>query len=269
MKEADAKVATPAPSEAGSSRGKPTHRQVTELLRKAAKKMGTKGDAVQDIEKFVCRLETHVMLESTLTAETIEDLEKQEIAFKDAVAMSKQLIDSTKKAAMTLKSHIQNKQRAAIRVEATAAKSAAREETKRHQKATKELAQQLSSKEKEMPPIFQHAFNQLIEEDILGRVVIADVQPQTPPDPTNPILIQNPPAVAKWQHHGVVQLAFGNYGGLYKKSEHMNDHGTTQSPIYKKDGAAETETFSRTPARCSCPVACSTSLLLRNSLPGC
>lgn len=51
MKDADAKVATPAPSEAGSSRGKPTHRQVTELLRKAAKKMGMKGDAVQDIEK--------------------------------------------------------------------------------------------------------------------------------------------------------------------------------------------------------------------------
>ena len=243
MKEADAKVATPATSEAGSSRGKPTHRQVTELLRKAAKKMGTKGDAVQDIEKLVCRLEIHVMLESILTAETIEDLENQETAFKDAVGMSKQLLESAKKAAMTLQSHIQNKHRTAARVVATAAKSAAREETKRHQKATRELAQQLSSKEKEMPPIFQLAFNQLIEEDILGRVVIADGQPQTPPDPTNPILIKNPPAAAKWQHHGVVQLAFGNYGGLYKKSEHMNDHGTTQSPMYKKDGAAETETF--------------------------
>lgn len=192
---------------------------------------------------MVCILEIHDMLESTLTAETIEDVEKQEFAFKDAVYMSNRLIDSTKKAAMTLKSHIQNKQRAAVRVEATAAKSAVREETKAHQKATKELAQQLSSKGKEMPPIFQHAFNQLIEEDILGRVVIADGQPQTPPDPTNPIEIKTSPAAAKWQHHGVVQLAFGNYGGLYKKSEHMNDHGTTQSPFYKKDGAVETETF--------------------------
>ena len=142
-----------AQSASGDSAALSQAAKVTRFLKKALQMAGTAGQHVNDLDKIMGLSQMIDTCQSLMDCSTIEELNKVTESLKAAAAGVKELKDGACKAASSLKSHVQARQRAGQKKRQADIKLQEQSEVQEKRKQAKLAAEQIKQQETVLPPI--------------------------------------------------------------------------------------------------------------------
>ena len=167
-------------------------------------------------------------------------LDKLTEEFCKGLVCAKEIKDSLSKAALSLKAHVANVKREALRKEKDA--KARREKAEKDVVSTraKQAAERLKKQEADVPPFFK--ITQENWDDAIKNNIAKEIPKGASVGVENcPALIEGWDKIDEFLAQDKVQIALGNFGGQYKKfgADALKTDGRTQHPVYDGEGLAE------------------------------
>lgn len=128
--------------------------KMTAQLKKSIEAAGSNAQRITSMGHLCAKVHMEEILQSIMTVDSIDKLNQAVQSLKDAATMVKQLKDGAVKAANSLKSHIQGRQRTKARKRAQETKQEEQSEVQRKKKQAKEAAEEIKKQEATLPPLF-------------------------------------------------------------------------------------------------------------------
>ena len=163
-------------SASGDSTAGAQNLKVTRFLKKALQAAGISAQHVSDIEKVMGLSQMADVCQSLMSCSTIEELNKVVETLKAAATAIKELKDGACKAASSLKSHIQARQRAGQKKRAADLKLQELTEVQAKKKQAKEAAEQIKKQETVLPAVLNLDWKAVSEstDDRCAKVQVMD-----------------------------------------------------------------------------------------------
>lgn len=232
---------TAASSEAGGSASKrkvSDSERVSLALREEIRRAGRMALVVQQADALCCHAHIFDLKESLLSMSTLADMEKVVATIKASNDQAKMLREGLSKSAANLKSHVDGLKRRIGRERAKQQRDNDQKEVDAVRKKARDAAEKVKIEETEVPHVYK------IEYSILGGaaefdpVVVVKKAPQEI-DVDSPALFEDMECIDIWNKEAKVQLALGNWGGRYKRSDIFKEEGRAQLPLYAREGKEE------------------------------
>ena len=153
--------------------------KMTTHLKKSIEAAGSNAQHITSIGHLCAKVHMQETLQSIMTADSVEKLTQAVQSLKDAATMVKQLKDGAVKAANSLKSHVQGRQRTKARKRAQETKQEEQTEVQRKKKQAKEAAEAIKEQEATLPPLFAVDWATAKKADgaVLGKAVTVTTGP--------------------------------------------------------------------------------------------
>jgi len=235
---ADSQSSAKSTSVSGDRRGTSQAEKVSNLLRAKLAEAGSRGQQVTDPQHLMCEAHMNEVLEKIMVANSLESLDALVKSFKAACVAAKQLSQGAAKAAASLKGHINNKIRAALRKRTLEVKNQEQQEADASKKRAKVAATKIKEAAELAPPLFRLS----IQDASLKMTAVStqDADDKANFDPAVPRLLKTFDGLSDFALSAKVQLLLGNFGGSYKRQLR---EGRTQQPGYTKNGKEECGSF--------------------------
>ncbi|CAE7667911.1 unnamed protein product [Symbiodinium sp. CCMP2456] len=231
-----------AQSTSGDSNALSHNAKVTRFLKKALQMAGTSGQHVSDVDKIMGLSQMGDACQSLMDCSTIEELNKVVEALKAAAVGVKELKDGACKAASSLKSHIQARQRAGQKKRAADIKLQEHNEVQEKRKQAKLAAEQIKKQETVLPPILNLDWTAIANgaDDRCVKVQLMDGPAKKSIKSMDlPVCVANFTPINDFLKNPKVQLLLGGFGGTYKKQ--LKQVSKVQDLVSKNHGLEEVD----------------------------